>query len=182
MALLVLGILVWWGAHFFKRLAPAKHASLGDRGKGLVAIAIATSIVLMIVGYRSTEFIYVWAPPSFTVHINNTLVLIALFLMSPAAKKGAVLNRMRHPMLTGFALWAFAHLLVNGDLASMILFGGLLVYVPIQMTLINRAEGPWVPGPKGSLAKDAMFFFASILLLGAIGYIHGLIGPSPFPG
>ncbi|MBY5976007.1 NnrU family protein [Phaeobacter italicus] len=182
MAVLLLGILIWWGAHFFKRLMPEQRARLGEKGKGLVALALVAAIVLMVLGYRSMEFIYVWAPPSFMVHINNTLVLIALFLMSPAPKKGALLNGMRHPMLTGFALWAIAHLLVNGDLASIILFGGLLAYVPVQIMLINRAEPTWAPGPKGSYAKDGMFFVASIILMGVIGYIHGLVGPSPFGG
>jgi len=182
MALLVLGILLWWGAHMFKRLAPASRASLGDKGKGIVALGIVLGIVLMVLGYRATEFIYVWAPPTFMVHINNLLVLIAIYMMSPAPKKGALLSGMRHPMLTGFAFWALAHLLVNGDLASIVLFGGLLLYVPVQIMLINKAEPNWTPGPKGSIAKDGMFFVGSIILLGVIGYIHGLIGPSPFPG
>ncbi|MEO3478353.1 NnrU family protein [Phaeobacter sp. CAU 1743] len=182
MALLVLGILLWWGGHMFKRLAPDARASLGDKGKGITALAIVAGIVLMVIGYRATDFIYVWAPPSFMVHINNLLVLIAIYMMSPAPKKGALLSGMRHPMLTGFALWAIAHLLVNGDLASIVLFGGMLLYVPVQMMLINRAEPQWTPGPKGSIAKDGMFFVASIVLLAVIGYIHSLIGPSPFPG
>ncbi|MEL0438164.1 NnrU family protein [Phycobacter sp. K97] len=182
MALLVLGILLWWGGHMFKRLAPDARASLGDKGKGITALVIVAGIVLMVLGYRATDFIYVWAPPAFMVHINNLLVLIALYMMSPAPKKGALLSGMRHPMLTGFALWAIAHLLVNGDLASIVLFGGLLLYVPVQIMLINRAEPNWTPGPKGSIAKDGMFFVASIVLLAVIGYIHGLIGPSPFPG
>ena len=182
MALLVLGILLWWGAHMFKRLAPASRASLGDKGKGIVALGIVLGIVLMVLGYRATEFSYVWAPPTFMVHINNLLVLIAIYMMSPAPTKGALLSGMRHPMLTGFALWALAHLLVNGNLASIVLFGGLLLYVPVQIMLINKAEPNWTPGPKGSIAKDGMFFVGSIILLGVIGYIHGLIGPSPFPG
>jgi uncharacterized membrane protein len=166
----------------FKRLAPDARASLGDKGKGITALVIVAGIVLMVLGYRATDFIYVWAPPAFMVHINNLLVLIAIYMMSPAPKKGALLSGMRHPMLTGFALWAIAHLLVNGDLASIVLFGGLLLYVPVQIMLINRAEPNWTPGPKGSIAKDGMFFVASIVLLAVIGYIHGLLGPSPFPG
>ncbi len=182
MALLVLGILLWWGGHMFKRLAPDARAALGDKGKGITALIIVAGIVLMVLGYRASDFIDVWTPPSFMVHINNLLVLIAIYMMSPAPKKGALLNGMRHPMLTGLALWAIAHLLVNGDLASILLFGGLLLYVPVQILLINRAEPNWTPGPKGSIAKDGMFFVASIVLLAVIGYIHGLIGPSPFPG
>ncbi|UWQ59208.1 NnrU family protein [Leisingera caerulea] len=182
MALLILGLLLWWGGHLFKRLAPDMRASMGNAGRGVVALVLVAGIVLMVLGYRGTEFIHVWAPPSFMVHINNLLVLIAIYMMSPAPKKGALLNGMRHPMLAGFKLWAAAHLLVNGDLASIILFGGLLAWAVAEVIVINRSEPDWQPGPKGTLAKDGMFFLASIVLLAVIGYVHGLIGPSPFPG
>lgn len=180
MALLVLGILLWWAAHLFKRLAPTRRHALGERGKGLVALALLASIVLMVIGYRSAE-VYDLATPSAALKgINNLLVLIALYMMSPAPKKGALLNGMRHPQLMGFGLWAAAHLLVNWDVASFLLFGGLLAWAVAEIKVINRAEPNWTPGPKGTLAKDAMFFAASIVLLGVIGYVHGLIGPSPF--
>lgn len=182
MALLILGLLLWWGGHLFKRLAPDMRASMGNAGRGVVALVLVAGIVLMVLGYRGMEFIHVWAPPSFMVHINNLLVLIAIWMMSPAPKKGALLNGMRHPMLAGFKLWAAAHLLVNGDLASIILFGGLLAWAVAEVIVINRSEPEWQPGPKGTLAKDGMFFLASIVLLAVIGYVHGLIGPSPFPG
>ncbi|NSY37924.1 NnrU family protein [Leisingera sp. ANG59] len=182
MALLILGLLLWWGGHLFKRLAPEMRASMGNGGRGVVALVLAAGVVLMVLGYRGMEFIHVWAPPSFMVHINNLLVLIAIWMMSPAPKKGALLNGMRHPMLAGFKLWAVAHLLVNGDLASIILFGGLLAWAVAEVIVINRSEPDWQPGPKGTIAKDAMFFAASIVLLGVIGYVHGMIGPSPFPG
>ncbi|SDX13618.1 NnrU protein [Ruegeria halocynthiae] len=178
--LLILGVGLWWAAHLFKRVMPEQRASMGNAGKGVVALAIAASVLLMIFGYRMTDFIYVWAPPSFMVHINNLLVLIAIFMMSPAGQKGRLLNKMRHPMLGGMKMWAFAHLLVNGDLASIILFGGLLAWAVVEVIVINRSEPGWAPSEPGTYGKDAMFFVASIVLLGIIGYIHGLVGPSPF--
>ena len=101
-------------------------------------------------------------------------------MMSPAAKKGALLNGMRHPMLMGFGLWALAHLLVNWDAASFVLFGSMLVWAVVEIKVINRTEPAWTPAPKGTLAKDAIFAVASIVLLGAVGYVHGIVGPSPF--
>ncbi|MFV0361312.1 NnrU family protein, partial [Tropicimonas sp.] len=121
--ILILGIALWWGAHLFRRAMPDARARLGDGGRGAVAIALVVSIVLMVIGFRATPFVEVWNPPAFLRHVNNLLALIAIFMMSPAPKRGRLLNRMRHPMLTGFGLWAFAHLLTNGDLASIILFG-----------------------------------------------------------
>ncbi len=182
MALLVLGILLWWAAHLFKRLAPAQRAAIGDKGKGLVALAIAGSIVLMVLGYKSAEAYDLGIPGAALKGINNLLVLVAIFMMSPAANKGALLNGMRHPMLMGMGLWALAHLLVNWDVASFVLFGSMLVWSVVEIKVINRAEPNWTPPPKGSIAKDGMFLVASIVLLGVIGYIHGLVGPTPFGG
>ena len=179
--LLILGVALWWAAHLFKRVMPERRAAMGNAGKGAVALALVASILLMIFGYRMTDFIHVWVPPSFMIHINNLLVLIAIWMMSPAGAKGRLLNKVRHPMLAGFKTWAFAHLLVNGDLASIVLFGGLLAWAVVEVIVINRSEPDWTPGEPGTYGKDAMFFVASIFLLGLIGYVHGLVGPSPFP-
>lgn len=180
--LLILGVALWWAAHLFKRVAPARRASMGDAGRGAVAAALGVSILLMIFGYRGVDFIPVWYPPAWTVHVNNLAMLIAIYLLSPAPKRGRLLHGMRHPMLTGFGLWAAAHLLVNGDLASIILFGGLLAWAIVTPRIINRAEPAWTPGPQGTYAKDAMFLVGSVILLGVIGWVHNWLGVWPFPG
>lgn len=183
MTLLVLGVFLWAAAHFFKRAMPGVREPMGDKGKGIVALALLASVVLMVIGYRAAPVEDVlWIAPSFAKHINNLVVLVAIFMMSPAPRKGKLLNNVRHPMLIGFALWAAAHLWVNGDVPSVILFGGLLVWALAEIVVINKAEGPWEPTETGSIAKDGMFFVASIILMGVIGYIHGLVGPNPFGG
>lgn len=181
MTLLVLGVLLWAGAHFFKRAMPGVREPMGDKGKGIVALLLVLSIVLMTLGYRAAEVTdTLWSTPRFAKHINNLVVLIAIFMMSPAPRKGKLLNGVRHPMLIGFALWAAAHIWVNPDMPSVVLFGGLLVWALLEIVIINRAEGPWQPTERGTIAKDGMFFVASIILVGVIGFIHGLLGPSPF--
>jgi uncharacterized membrane protein len=183
MTLLVLGVLLWAGAHFFKRAMPDVRTPMGDKGKGPVALALLVSIVLMVIGYRMAEIRDVlWTAPSFFKHINNLVVLIAIFMMSPAPRKGKLLNNVRHPMLVGFALWAGAHVLVNGDAPSVVLFGGLFAWALAEIVVLNKAEGPWEPTEVGTYGKDGMFFVASIILLLVIGFIHGLVGPSPFGG
>lgn len=179
--ILLLGLGLWWAAHLFKRIAPARRASMGDAGKGAVAAAIAVGIVLMVIGYRGTDFIPVWSPPNFMVHINNMLMLIAIYMLSPAPKRGKLISGMRHPMLTGFSIWAVAHLLVNGDLASIILFGGLLIWAILAARIVNAAQPDWQRGPAGTYAKDAMFLVGSVILLGIIGVIHNWLGVWPFP-
>lgn len=178
--LLILGVALWAGAHLFKRVAPARRAEMGDKGRGLVAMAIFASIVLMVIGYRWVEDPQVWFPPYFFIHINNLLILIAIFLMSPAPKKGRLVSGMRHPMLTGFGLWAFAHLLVNGNLAAIILFGGLLAWAIVEQIIINRAEPDWTAPAPGEIKYDAMFAAGSVVLLAVIGYIHFWLGVWPF--
>lgn len=179
--ILVLGVALWWAAHLFKRVAPDRRAAMGDKGRGLVAAAIGVSVVLMVIGFKQAEHVDLWYPPAMMVHLNNLLVLIAIWMMSPAGQKGKLLARVRHPMLMGFRVWAAAHLLVNGDLASVILFGGLLAWGVAEVVVINSAEPEWEPRKDGTLAKDGMFMAASIVLLAVIGYIHGWLGYWPFP-
>lgn len=62
--LLIAGVALWWAAHLFKRIAPERRASMGDPGKGIVALALVGSIVLMVIGYRGVDFIPVWSPPN----------------------------------------------------------------------------------------------------------------------
>lgn len=180
MLLLILGVALWWAAHLFKRLAPDARATMGDKSKGIVALVLAVSIVLMIFGYRMAEGTVFWGRSPAMTGINNLLMVFALYFSSPGPKKGALFYRMRHPMLTGFLLWAVAHLLVNGDTESFVLFGGLGLWAIVSMIVINRAEPGWTPPAKGSIAKDGIFLVASLVLLVVIGYIHGLIGPAPF--
>lgn len=180
MILLFLGLALWYAAHFFKRAMPEQRAAMGDRGKGAVALAIGLAVVLMIFGYRAWDGTFFWGRSPATTGINNLMMLAALYFTSPGPKKGALFYKMRHPMLTGFALWAAAHLLVNGDTPSFVLFGGLLIWAFAEMAVINRAEPDWTPPTKGSIAKDGMFFAISVVLLGVIGAIHSWLGYNPF--
>lgn len=180
MLILILGVLLWAFAHFFKRLAPSLRAEAGDRAKGLVALALVLAVLMMIFGYRVSDNTFFWGRHPATVGINNLLMVAALYFTSPGPKKGALFYRMRHPMLTGFLLWTIAHLLVNGDTTSFILFGGLGLWAVTEMIIINRAEPDWTPPAKGSIAKDVMFLAISLVLLGAIGWVHTWLGYPTF--
>ncbi|MBC6407688.1 MAG: hypothetical protein GDA40_05955, partial [Rhodobacteraceae bacterium] len=136
---IIAGLVLWVGAHVFKRVAPQKRAAMGSRGMNVVSLTIAAGVLCMVLGYRAAEGALLWVSPPWMVHVNNLLVLVGIFMVSPAPRKGIVLYRMRHPMLTGFALWAVAHILVNGDGPSVVLFGGLLLWALAEIVIINRA-------------------------------------------
>ncbi len=182
MGLLVLGLLIWVGAHIFKRVAPEQRAAMGDKGKGVVAVLLLVSLGLIIWGYRGAEFINVWYPPSFMVHINNLLMLIAVFVFGMSATTGRLRGKMRHPQLTAVKIWAVAHLLVNGDLASIILFGGMLAWAVLEVILINKAVPVWDRPQPGEAKKDVVLVVITVVMFALMTGIHAWLGVSPFPG
>mgnify|MGYP002721597927 FL=1 len=182
MLILILGVTLWWAAHLYKRVAPASRASMGERGKGMVTGLLVLSIILMVIGYQGATGAFFWGPNPALVGINNLLVLVALYLFAASGMKTRVTAMTRHPMLWGFALWAGAHLLVNGDTPSFILFGGLLAWSFVEMVAINRAS-PWIrPTGPFPARKEAMAAVGAFIVMIVIGLIHGWIGPWPFGG
>ena len=177
---LILGVALWWAAHLFKRFAPAERAKLGDRGKRFVAIALFASVLLMIFGYRSATGEFFWGPTPALKGINNLLMLLAIYLFAADGMKTRITSFIRHPQLTGFSLWAFAHLLVNGDTPSFILFGGLLLWALVEMVTINRQDS-WTP-PAGPFPakREVMAAVGAVIVLLVIGGVHTLLGYNPF--
>ena len=180
MILLILGLILYSGSHLFKRLAPDRRAAMGDAGKGIVALVSLAGIVLMVIGYRMAPYIEVWSPPRFLIHVNNLLMVIAVFLLGIGNMWGVVRTKIRHPMLTAVKVWALAHLLVNGDLASIVLFGGMLGWAVLSVILINKAEGAWVRPEVGPVRNDLIFVAISLLVFGGIAFVHTWLGVSPF--
>jgi uncharacterized membrane protein len=176
---LVLGVALWAYSHLMKRVTPAFRASLGDRGKGLAALLSFIAIGLMIYGYKHADYIPLWEPPAFMRHINNTLMVIAVVLVNLGVSRGVLRTKMRHPMLGAVKVWALAHLLVNGDLASVILFGGMLAWAVLDLILINRMEPDWVRPAPGPVVNDVIYLVASAVLFGVIIYIHTWLGYPP---
>ncbi|MEP5155586.1 NnrU family protein [Planktotalea sp.] len=183
MTLLILGLLLWTAAHSFGRVLPVHRKTLEDRGKGsvFVTIAVVISLLMMIFGYRWAAFIPVWSPPSFFTHINNLMMLGAFFLFGMSATTGRLRGKLRHPQLMAVKTWACAHLLVNGDLASIILFGGMLAWAIGAVILINRA-GPWERPEPGDAKKDILLVVITLVTFAITVAIHTALGVSPFGG
>ncbi len=181
MVLLIAGLLLWTGAHFFKRAAPGPRARLGDPGKGLVALALVLSVVLMVLGYRAAPYIDVWYPPVWLKHLNNLLMLLAFALFGNGAAKGTLSGRIRHPQLTALKIWAVAHLLVNGDLASILLFGGLLAWAVAEVIVINRSQA-WDRPTDVSVKGDLKALAIGVVLYAVAASIHIWANVNPFGG
>jgi len=183
---LILGIALWWGAHLYKRVAPAARSDLaekmGDKAKGIFAVLIVLSVVLMVVGFRGAPTIAIYDPPFWMVHINNLLMLVAVILMGLGSSKSPLRAKMRHPMLTGVLIWAVAHLLVNGDLYSVILFGSMAVWALVEIRVINAAVPDYQPYAGGSNAGTLRLLVISAVVFAVIVAIHTWLGYRPFPG
>jgi uncharacterized membrane protein len=185
--ILTLGVALWWAAHLFKRVAPAQRATIaqamGEKAKGIFAILIVASIVLMVVGYQRTEIALLWFPQTWFGHLNNLLVLVAFYIYGIGMARGVLSTRIRHPQLLGTALWAFAHLLVNGDVAGLILFGGIGVWALVSIVIINAQDGPWVPKPaKGGWKRDLVAIPIVLVVYSIVAGIHIWLGVNPFTG
>lgn len=176
---LILGLALWTAAHFFKRLAPAQRAAMGDKGKAVVAVGVVAGLVLMILGYQWAAFINVWYPPAFFTHINNLLMLLAFYSYGIGAAKGKLAQRIRHPQLIAVKTWAIAHLLVNGDLASIILFGGLLAWAVGSAILINKSES-WTPPAEIKPKGDLKLIVIALVLYAVVAGVHVWLGVNPF--
>ncbi|WP_323768978.1 NnrU family protein [Marinovum sp.] len=183
MFVLILGLALWVLAHFFKRLAPERRAALGDKGKGLVALVLAVSVVLMVLGYRAAPVIPVYAPFPGAGHLNNLLMVVAVLLFGAGSPGSWLSTRMRHPMLISVKVWAIAHLLVNGDLASLILFGGLLAWAVGEVILINRNAPAWQRDPDSKPGpRDARLVAVWAVMFVVIAGVHIWLGHNPFMG
>jgi uncharacterized membrane protein len=144
---LILGLLVFLGAHSFVTLRPARAAALQQLGRpaylGLFSLVSAAGIALMFWGfarYREAGAIAVWHPPDFMRHITVALVWPAVVLVTAAYLPGHIKRTLKHPMLAGVKLWAFAHLLSNGDLGGIVLFGSFLAWAVYDRIAVKRRE------------------------------------------
>ena len=187
MTLLILGLIVWWIAHLIPVFAPAFRARLSESmgvgpSKGVAALVLIGSVALMVVGYQQAAFVEVWTPPTFLWHLNSLLMLLAVFLFIAGNMPSPVRRKVRHPQLTGTKTWAVAHLLVNGDLASVVLFGGLLAWAVVSVIGLNRRDGPRGELPASQPLGLVFHLGLTAVVFAVIAYVHGaVLGVWPFP-
>ncbi|MFK5997876.1 MAG: NnrU family protein [Rhodobacterales bacterium] len=187
MVILVSGIFLWAGAHWIKRLLPELRSGMDARlgkaaARGVIAGLMVLAIVMMVKGYSGAPWVEVYTPFNGARHLNNLLMLFAVILLGMGKSKGRMRTWFRHPMLTGVTVWAVAHLLVNGDLASIVLFGGLGIWAFVSRILINRNEGVWNRPEAGPVSGDIRLLVIAAVLFAVIAAIHIWMGYNPFTG
>ena len=177
MLMLTLGVVLWSVAHLFKRLAPAARDGMGDLGKLVVTVALIGSLVMMISGYQDASGPVWWGRQPLWVSISNILMLFAFYMMVASSMKVRITSVVRHPQLTAIKAWSVSHLLVNGDLPSLILFGGLLGWAVVSVIIINRQDGKdAMTGGNPGWSREALAVLVSVGLYGAVAHAHAYLG------
>lgn len=180
MIYLILGVLLWSAAHLFKRLMPSVREGMGNGGRGAVAVASLAALVLMVIGYRMADGPVFWGRTPMLAGLNNLLMLVAVYLFAASGMKTGIARIIRHPMLTGLGVWSIAHILPNGDLESLILFGGLCLWAFVSARMISAAEGAWVKPDPAPARKEIIAIVASVVTYAAFAGVHYLFGVPAF--
>ena len=192
LALLVLGLAVFMASHVFTTFRPSRAAMVGRMGESGYKIAYSlvslTGLVLIGYGYalyRATGWVDVWHPPAWTRHVTVALVWPAIICVTAAYIPGRIKTALKHPMLVGIKLWALAHLISNGDLGSIILFGSFLAYAVFdRISLKRRTDAGGPPIPVGGVRNDAVAVVAGTVIYLLLGWLFHpyVIGVPAFAG
>ena len=173
---MILGVALFLGVHTLttqRELRSRLIASSGEAGyKIAYALASVAGLALIVWGfahYRAAGWIDVWHPPTALKHVAVALMLPAVILVVAAYVRGRIYTTLKHPMLSGVKLWAAAHLLANGDLGSIILFGSFLGWAVFDRISLKRRADPGAPpipvgGPGNDLIAVAVGFVAYLAL------------------
>ena len=180
LSVMILGLVLFLGAHTFttQRAARARViASMGEGGYKIVyALVSAAGLALIVWGfghYRSNGMIDVWdtkVPTGLLKalrHLNALLMLPAVILVVASYIRGRIFVTLKHPMLAGVKLWAFGHLLANGDLGGIILFGSFLGWAVFDRISLKRRVDPGGPPiPVGGIGNDLI-----AIVVGVVAYL-----------
>src|SRR5579863_596024 len=191
LAVMVLGLALFLGAHTLSTRRELRAQTIAAWGEGgykigysLVSLAGIVLIAWGFAHYRATGWIDVWDPPKAFKHITVALMLPAVILVVAAYIRGRIYRAVKHPMLAGVKLWAAAHLLANGDLGSIILFGSFLGWAVFdRISLKRRADAGSPPIPVGGWANDMIAVAVGIVAYLALAFaFHPVVIGVPVVG
>ena len=174
MLTLLIGIVVFLGVHTVATERAARAKLIGRLGaggyKGLFSLGALVGLLLIVLGfahYRSQDWIQIWTPPIWTRHLTIALMwfaFVALACMNPAPSR--IRGWLRHPMLVAIKIWALAHLIANGDLGGMLLFGSFLAWAVWDRIAVKRRGDLGAPRVASFPPADGVN-----LLVGTVAYV-----------
>jgi uncharacterized membrane protein len=188
---MILGLVLFFGAHTLttqRNLRAQFVTSLGEGGYkigyALVSIAGLALIIWGFAHYRATGWIGIWSPPKFLKHLNIALMLPATILVVASYIRGRIYATLKHPMLAGIKLWAFGHLLANGDLGGIILFGSFLAWAVFdRISLKHRTDAGGPPIPVGGATNDLIAVAVGVVAYLALAFaFHPVVIGIPVVG
>ena len=178
MLMLVLGLFIWSAVHLFPSLAPARRrqlvSRLGDNAyQGIFALFVIAGLLLIVFGWRSTDPTHLYTPLAEMRHPAMLLAVAGFILMVAASFPTRLKRIIRHPQLTGVLLWAVAHLLLNGDSRSLLVFATLAAWSVVSMLAINRRDGAWVkPVIQGGWGREAVMIVSGLIISAVVVRFH----------
>ena len=177
MYLMLLGLVVFIGAHVFTTMRARRAAVIAKIGagpyKGLYSLVSLAGIVLVAWGYgewRAAGPAQLWIPPVWTRHLALTLMLAASILFVAAYIPSHIRARLKHPMLAGIKIWALAHLIANGDVATIVLALAVLAWAVYARISMRARDEPPKPAPAG-WTGDAVAVVAGLVLFLVLAYL-----------
>jgi uncharacterized membrane protein len=189
MAWFIAGLLVFLGIHSVSIVAPGwRDAQVARRGepawKGLYSVVSLIGFVMLVIGFGLARQmpVVLYTPPLALRHLALLLMLPVFPLLFAAYLPGRIQTAARHPMLLAVKLWALAHLLANGRLVDVLLFGAFLAWAVADRIAVKRRAVPrHVPGAPRSRANDVIALVGGLALYAAfLAGVHlWLIGVSP---
>ena len=189
MTLLILGILLFLGIHSVSIVAPAWRDAIANRmgllkWKAVYSLIAIAGFVLLWKGYAlaRTEPVVLYVPPAGLRHVAAALMLPVFPLLLAAYLPGRIRVITVHPMLVAVKLWALAHLLANGMLADVVLFGSLLAWAVADRISLKRRTPRAIPSLPPLAINDAVVVIGGLALYGLfVGVWHArLFGVAPF--
>jgi uncharacterized membrane protein len=193
MGLLVMiaGLVLFLGVHMLTTQRELRARLIASTGEGgykigyaLVSLLGLALIVWGFAQYRATGWIDVWHPPKVFKHIAVALMLPAVILVAAAYIRGRIYTTLKHPMLAGVKLWAAAHLIANGDLGGIILFGSFLAWAVFdRISLKHRADAGSPPIPVGGPTNDLIAVAVGVVAYLALAFaFHPVVIGVPVVG
>ena len=187
MVTLLIGIVVFLGVHTLTTLREPRAALIARFGegpyKGLFSLGALVGFVLIVWGfsiYRSEGWVQIWYPPTWTRHLTITLMwfaFVSLACMNSAPSR--IRGWLRHPMLVAIKIWALAHLIANGDLGGMLLFGAFLAWAVYDRIAVKRRGDLGAPRVSSFTPADGVNLVVGTVAYVAMIFLHPyLIGVS----